>query len=101
MEFQVGISNTDSDRTTSRYINLETFDSDPALSLNQVRSYRIALLTTSQDELDANKVKTNSEERQYNILDGPVLTIDDGNLRQVFSNTIELPNMIETSIFNN
>ena len=101
MEFQIGISNTASDRTTSRYINLDTLDNDPALSLNQVRSYRIALLTTSQDELDANKVKTNSEERQYSILDGPVLTIDDGNLRQVFSNTIELPNMIETSIFNN
>jgi type IV pilus assembly protein PilW len=99
-EFQLGIAAQDTDRNAARYVNLETIENDPLLTLNQVRSIRIALLTTSQDELDANKLKTNVTERKYNILDGPIITITDGNLRQVFGNTVELTNMIESAILN-
>jgi type IV pilus assembly protein PilW len=99
-EFQLGIAANEADRNASRYVNLETIESNPLLTLNQVRSIRIALLTTSRDELDANKLKSNVTERKYSVLDGPTLTITDGNLRQVFGNTIELPNMIESATLN-
>lgn len=101
LEFLVGIAATASDRGVSRYINIATLE-DPgsSISLNQVRSIRIALLTTSQNELDKKKISTNVETREFNILDGQTISISDGNLRQIFSNTIELPNMIEGSVFN-
>jgi hypothetical protein len=99
-EFQLGIASNSADRNAARYVNLETIENDHLLSLNNVRSIRIALLTTSLDELDANKLKTNVTERKYSILDGPTLTITDGNLRQVFGNTVELTNMIESATLN-
>ncbi len=62
-----------------------------------VRSVRIALLTTSLDATDSNKVNTTKKERIYSLLDAPYLTINDGNLRNIFSNTIPLVNAIETA----
>jgi len=103
-EFQVGIAASESDRNVSRYVNIDTIllDNTGAISANLIRSIRIALLTTSQDNLDANKVQSTQQARQYVILDGPTITtaVNDSNLRQVFSNTIELPNMIESATLN-
>jgi type IV pilus assembly protein PilW len=112
-EFQIGVSDSETSRNASKYINLETFrycydlpdDLDPAsplqkISMNQVRSIRIGILTSSQDDLDANKAVTNATERKYSVLDGPIILINDANLRQIFSSTIELPNMIEASALN-
>jgi type IV pilus assembly protein PilW len=97
-EFQVGIAASEDDREASRYVNIDTLINDTTSTiLNSVRSIRIALLTTSRDELDANKVKTTKKERLYQVLDGPIIKSTDGNLRQIFSTTIELPNMIETA----
>lgn len=100
-EFQLGIAPDESSRNAARYLNVDAIITDTTnlLTVNSVRSIRIALLTSSQDELITNKVQTTVGPRKYVILDGPLITTedDDSNLRQVFSNTIELPNMIETS----
>jgi len=103
-EFQVGIAADENSRNAARYVNIDTIinDTTGAITLNLVRSIRIALLTTSQDSLDPNKVQTTTGSRKYIILDGPMIETadDDSYLRQVFSNTIELPNMIESAILN-
>ena len=100
LEFQVGIAASETDKNASRYVNIETIHDDVTITINHFRSIRIAILTTSRDELDDKKLTTNIQERKYALLDGPVITTNDGNLRHVFSNTIELPNMIEGAIFN-
>lgn len=101
LEFQVGIANEEADRNASRYVNLTTIEDNLDITLNRVRSFRVALLTSSMDELDNNKVRTNIQSRKYTLLDGPTITTSDGNLRYIFTNTIELPNLIEGSVFYN
>ena len=100
-EFQLGIAPDEDSRNAARYLNVDSIITDTTglLTVNSVRSIRIALLTSSQDELIPNKVQTTVSARKYVILDGPLITTedDDSNLRQVFSNTIELPNMIEST----
>jgi len=93
-EFQVGIANDPDEKDTARYISIDTLEDNAALTVENIRSIRIALLTTSQDTLDDNLVNTSVRERQYNVLDAPTYTITDGNLRNIFINTVELPNMI-------
>jgi len=104
-EFQLGLAELEDDRNAARYVNMDTIINDDGsviIPLSFVRSIRIALLTTSQDSLDANKVQTNAGSRKYVVLDGTMITTedDDSYLRQVFSNTIELPNMIESAHLN-
>jgi type IV pilus assembly protein PilW len=104
-EFQIGIALQENQRDAGRYINVETFQSsDPntgdPYTVNQVRSIRIALLTSSRDELSPNKLKTDTKKRDYAVLDGPSVPTEDANLRQIFSTTIELPNLIESAIWN-
>ena len=97
-EFQLGLAEQPSDRHASRYVSVDTMVNDNQLL--HVRSVRIAILTTSQDSANLHQVQTNVEARTYGLLDAPFLTIDDGSLRNIFSNTIELPNAIETAIYN-
>ena len=98
-EFLIGIAAERSDRNASRYINVKTFnDSGDPRAIDYIRSFRIAILTTSQDELTEKKKKTNVQERKYSVLDGSLIEETDGNLRQIFSNTIELPSMISDSV---
>jgi type IV pilus assembly protein PilW len=92
-EFQLGISKSKDDKFTARYVSLDTIENDPNLNLNFVRSIRIAILTTSEDAIDQ-KAQSTLRDRTYNLLDAPVFTIKDSNLRNIFTNTIELPNMI-------
>lgn len=99
-EFQVGVASSEKDKNANRYVNIETINNNPDITMNHFRSIRIAILTTSQNELDENKLTTNIQERKYTLLDGPLITKNDGNLRHIFSNTIELPNMIEGTVFN-
>jgi type IV pilus assembly protein PilW len=104
-EFQIGIALQENQRDAGRYMNVETFQSpDPntgaLYTVNQVRSIRIALLTSSRDELSPNKLKTDTKKRDYAVLDGPSVETEDANLRQIFSTTIELPNLIESAIWN-
>jgi len=99
-EFQVGISAATTNRSAARYVNIDTIINASEL-LNNVRSVRIALLTSSQD-IDPDKVQSTQRSREYIVLDGPIITTaaNDSNLLQIFSNTIELPGMIEKAIFN-
>ncbi len=103
-EFQVGIAADKTSKYASTYVNITTLqagalnDGTP-IDMNNVRSIRIALLTTSMDSLDENKLQSNIRKRIFGVLDAPhdTYTFTDGSLRNIFSNTIELPNMIEGS----
>lgn len=92
-EFQVGVSATSDDKSASRYVSIDTIESDANIDMNFIRSIRIAVLTTSQSDTDG-KVQSTLRKRTYNILDAPVFTIEDSNIRNIFTNTVELPNMI-------
>ncbi len=94
-EFQVGLANNPTDKYTARYVSVDTMKADNALEY--LRSIRIAILTTSQDSSDTNKIQTKKKKRTYSLLDAPYLEITDGSLRNIFSNTIELPNLIESA----
>lgn len=94
-EFQIGVASSEEDKYASRYINLDTLEADPNTTLNHVRSIRIAILTTSQDSDDVNKTQSTIKERKYVLLDAPEFSFEDSNLRNIFINTVELPNMIE------
>lgn len=98
LQFQVGVANKDDDPYVSRYVNVDEVINN---SLNKrIRSIRVAVLTTSTDSLDTNKIQTKKESRNYNILDAEQLSFDDGNLRNIFISTIELPASIESAIDN-
>jgi len=100
LEFLVGIAATDQDKDAARYVNLDSITSAATpISINRIRSIRIALLTTSANELNENEVQSNRRQRSYGVLDAPILdyTFTDGSLRNIFMNTIELPNMIESA----
>ncbi len=90
-EFQVGLARFQSEKNTARYVSV-----DQVTSVALIRAFRIAVLTTSQDELDEDKLQTNVKERTYSLMDADYRSFTDGNLRSIFSNTIELPNQIET-----
>ena len=98
MEFQVGLASTNNTKDASRYVSIDTLIDQNLLI--RVRSVRIALLTTSLDANNTNKVNTTKKERIYSLLDAPYLSITDGNLRNIFSNTIPLINAIETAADN-
>ena len=92
MEFQVGVADDADDRHAAKYVNMNsTFTND------LVRSIRISILTTSQDSSKEDKQFSNKSAREYGILDGPSFTITDSNIRNIFTSTIELPNLINTS----
>jgi len=95
MEFQVGVASNMNAKDAGRYVSVDKLIAESLLP--NVRSVRIALLTTSLDATDSNKVNTTKKERIYSLLDAPYLTINDGNLRNIFSNTIPLVNAIETA----
>lgn len=101
-EFQVGLADKGNDPGASRYVNIDTVIADDALI--KIRSLRIAILTTSTDDLNPNTIKTRVKARHYGVLDAPQsateLTFTDGNLRNLFISTIELPSAIEGAILN-
>lgn len=104
-EFQVGLADDDKSKNASRYVSVDTLISE-ANNL-RIRSLRIAILTTSTDELNENRIQTKKKVRKYGVLDAPQidgvekpLTFEDGNLRNLFISTIELPGSIEGAMFN-
>ncbi len=97
-EFQVGVAPNLTSKNATRYVSMNTLIAENLLP--RVRSIRIALLTTSLDANNENKVQTTQQERVYSLLDAPYLSITDGNLRNIFSNTIPLINAIETAADN-
>ncbi|MEH6344911.1 MAG: PilW family protein [Bermanella sp.] len=101
-EFQVGLASDAQQQNTARYVNLTTAEATASYSL-LVRSIRIAILTTSQDNNNPNKVQSTKQARTYSLLDAESFTTstDDRTLRAIFMNTIELTNLIETVRFNN
>jgi len=92
-EFQVGLAGGEDSKYVRRYVSVDTMNDE--IGLTNVRSIRIALLTTSMDATDSNKVQTTKKERIYSLLDAPYISKTDGNLRNIFTTTIELPNLIE------
>ena len=93
LEFQVGIASDAEESSASRYVSVNTITDDSTITMDFIRSIRISILTTSQDDLN-NDSQSTLRERSYGLLDAPEFTIKDRNLRNVFTNTIELPNMI-------
>jgi prepilin-type N-terminal cleavage/methylation domain-containing protein len=102
MEFQVGLALTDEDKSAVRYTSIDTAISEAANK--RIRSLRVAVLTTSTDALDTNRIQTRKKTRNYGVLDAPqaddALTFNDGNLRNLFITTIELPGAIEGAMLN-
>jgi type IV pilus assembly protein PilW len=99
LEFQVGVALNMTNKDVGRYVSVDTLIDQNLLPM--IRSIRISLLTTSFDENLTDKVNTTKKERTYSLLDAPHLTITDGNLRNIFSNTIPLINAIESAADNN
>ncbi len=104
LEFQVGIAADSASKIASTYVNITRLQAGAlsdgtTIDMNHVRSIRIALLTTSTDRLDEDKIQSNQRKRIFGVLDAPhdTYTFTDGSLRNIFSNTVELPNMIEGS----
>ena len=101
-EFQIGLASDIKEQNTARYVNLDTAQADPDYHY-LVRSIRIAILTSSSDTNDANRIQSsraNKQPRTYTLLDTKLETVNDGALRNIFMNTIELTNLIETAITN-
>ena len=104
-EFQAGLAATIDGSSASRYVSVETVIAESAIKY--IRSLRVAILTTSSDELDSERIQTQQKTRQYGVLDAPQedgtetpLTFNDGNLRNLFISTIELPGSIESATLN-
>jgi type IV pilus assembly protein PilW len=98
MEFLVGINEDPDQRSATKYVNLDTITAPGApLNVFNIRSIRIALLTTSSDELDPNALQSNNAQREYILLDADTLKFNDSSLRNIFMTTIEFPNMIESA----
>lgn len=100
LELQVGVASNPRHRHASRYINLDTFNpNDSTIDVSSIRSIKLGVLTTSQQS-NEDAVQSDVKERKYVVLDSPVLTFNDGSLRSIFSNTVELPNAIESAYTN-
>ena len=97
MEFLVGINESLDGRSATKYVNIDTITASPALSVLNIRSIRVALLTTSTDDQEPNVLQSNTAAREYILLDAPTIRFNDSSLRNIFMTTIEFPNMIETS----
>ncbi|MGR6873376.1 PilW family protein [Pseudomonas sp. HK3] len=93
LEFQVGIAATTESKHVARYVSLDTIENNVDIDLTHVRSFRVSILTTSQDDIDTRKQST-LRKRVYGLLDAPTFEIEDTNIRNIFTNTIELPSEI-------
>ena len=101
-EFQVGLASDIKEQNTARYVNLDTARADPNYHY-LVRSIRIAILTSSLDTSDEDRIQSLRSKqltRTYTLLDTKLEAANDGALRNIFMNTIELTNLIETAINN-
>jgi len=100
-EFQVGLASDARQQNVARYVNLTTAEATAGYS-TLVRSIRIAILTTSEDNTNTDRVQSIKQARTYSLLDAEPLETadDDGALRNIFMNTIELTNLIETVRYN-
>ena len=94
-QVQIGIASDETNRSAARYVSMDVVEDNELM--NFVRSIRVAILTTSADSQAPDSAQTNKQIRTYGVLDSDYQIFDDGNLRNIFSNTIELPNMIETA----
>lgn len=97
MDFLIGINPNPDARSTTQYVNIDAFTPPSLLSVLNIRSIRIAILTTSSDDIDTNALQSNTTQREYILLDAPTIKFNDSSLRNIFMTTIEFPNMIETS----
>lgn len=94
-EFQVGLASNASSKNSASYVTVNQVD-----DVSLVRSIRIAVLTSSQNQNDVNAVQTDRKSRTYYLLDQEYELNNDGQIRNIFTNTIELPNAIETAVLN-
>jgi type IV pilus assembly protein PilW len=98
-EFQVGLANDVEAQNTARYVNFATAQATPDYSY-LVRSIRIAILTTSQDLDNINRQQSMDVDKVYTLLDAEEIQRSDSVLRNIFMNTIELTNLIESTLEN-
>jgi type IV pilus assembly protein PilW len=91
-EFLVGLADAQDSKNASLYVTV-----DQVTDNNLIRSIRIAILTTSQDQVNQAYVQSKLALRKYALLDNFYEPNNDGQIRNIFSNTIELPNAIEAA----
>lgn len=94
MEFLLGVSTIDDD-AVSEYLTVDQVDARGLV--NSVRSVRISLLVNSEEEDSESVHDTNIDDRSYSVLDRRITDFYDGNLRHIFTTTINFSNTDLTS----
>lgn len=91
MEVLVGIAPDEDTQSVSQYVNIDDVINQ---SLNnRIRSLRVSILVSSDEQdANANKQNTNVQTRTYSVLDHRFDSVTDGNLRHIFTTTIDFPN---------
>lgn len=89
MHYQIGMARNKDDKEAARYLSLSGGE-----DMNLIRSVRIAILVSSQDPSNTRARTLRPFEKTYGLLDSDPINTDDGFVRHVFSNTIDIPNMI-------
>lgn len=91
MEVLVGIAPNDESQSVSQYVNIGDVLNQNLN--NRIRSLRVSILVSSDEQdANANKQNTTVDTRTYSVLDRRLESVTDGNLRHVFTTTIDLPN---------
>lgn len=88
MQFQYGVD-FDDDGQIDRYQSI-TNVADPAT----IRTVRVALLISSGLTKVVDATTEVQRNRTFNLLDGPPINFNDGQIRQLFTTTILIPNTI-------
>lgn len=90
LQVQLGMASDPSSRDTASYVSIDRVSSN----IDLIRSIRLSIMVSSQDPLDNNNNTLRSFTKKYGLLDSTPVAYNDGYIRHVFSNTIDLPNAI-------
>lgn len=92
MQIQMGMAAEKEDREATSYKAI-----DAANNLNLIRSIRVSILVSSQDPSDDSMTTVSRHTETYGLLDSEPVQYNDSFLRHIFTNTVDLPNMIATA----
>jgi len=89
MQVQIGLAEDKNTKQANRYVSIgKTTD------LNLIRSIRVSVLVSSQDPANTATTTLQTISKQFALLDSTPIAVNDGFVRHIFTNTIDLPNMI-------
>lgn len=89
MQVQMGLASSKQDKESSTYVSI-----GPNVDLNLIRSIRVSILVSSHDPDNEKNNSLRAFTKKYGLLDSEPVSMNDGYIRHVFTNTIDLPNMI-------